>query len=103
MSRFHGNCRAVPIYVYECEKCGHQFEYMQSMAEPAKTECEACQGKLMKIIAPTAFVLKGGGWYKDLYSSSPKGGESSKGAATKSTSTSQAASTSTAASGGGTS
>lgn len=60
----------VPIYVYECQKCSQQWEYMQAVGEGPKTECEKCGGKLEKIMAPTAFVLKGGGWYKDLYSSS---------------------------------
>jgi putative FmdB family regulatory protein len=63
----------VPIYVYECESCHRQFEYMQTMSEARKTECEACGGALTRVIAPTAFVLKGGGWYKDLYSSSKSG------------------------------
>lgn len=70
----------VPIYVYECQGCSQQWEYMQSVGEAPKTECEKCAGKLEKIIAPTAFVLKGGGWYKDLYSSSSsKSGGSSTG------------------------
>jgi putative FmdB family regulatory protein len=66
----------VPIYVYECDACQGRFEYSQSLSEPPKTVCESCGGKLAKIIVPIAFHLKGGGWYKDLYSSS-KGGESS--------------------------
>jgi putative FmdB family regulatory protein len=59
----------VPIYVYECSSCGERFEYSQSMSEPPKTVCESCSGKLEKVIVPIAFHLKGGGWYKDLYSS----------------------------------
>ncbi len=67
----------MPIYVYECQKCQQQWEYMQSVNEAPKKKCEKCKGKLEKIIAPTAFVLKGGGWGKDLYSSSkPSGGSS---------------------------
>jgi putative FmdB family regulatory protein len=63
----------VPIYVYECASCGERFEYQQSLSEPPKTVCENCSGKLEKIIAPTAFHLKGGGWYKDLYASKKAG------------------------------
>jgi putative FmdB family regulatory protein len=66
----------VPIYVYECSSCGERFEYTQSLSEPKKTICEKCGGALEKVIAPTAFHLKGGGWYKDLYSSSKSGGSS---------------------------
>jgi putative FmdB family regulatory protein len=64
----------VPIYVYECEQCSERFEYQQSMKEPPKTVCESCSGKLNKVIVPIAFHLKGGGWYKDLYSSNKPGG-----------------------------
>ena len=37
-----------------------------------KEACEACGGKLERLISTSGFVLKGGGWYKDLYSSSKK-------------------------------
>ncbi len=66
----------MPIYVYECETCNQRFEYMQSMSDAPKTECESCGGKLQKVIVPIAFHLKGGGWYKDLYSSSKPGASS---------------------------
>jgi putative FmdB family regulatory protein len=66
----------VPIYVYECDQCNGRFEYSQKMADPPMTVCETCGGKLQKIIVPIAFHLKGGGWYKDLYSSTKGGGDS---------------------------
>src|SRR5262249_45574207 len=50
---------AMPIYVYECQQCGKEFEYSQSINDAPKTVCEECGGKLVRIIAPTAFVLKG--------------------------------------------
>ena len=62
----------MPTYEYECKKCGKHFEYFQSMSEPKKTECEECKGELERLISPSGFILKGGGWYKDLYSSSKK-------------------------------
>lgn len=70
----------MPIYEYQCQSCEKVFEYMQRMADDPKTECEACQGALERLISQSAFHLKGGGWYKDLYSSVKKddaGGESS--------------------------
>jgi putative FmdB family regulatory protein len=63
----------MPIYEYECEKCGAHAEYLQSMSEAPKTTCEKCGGALHRVISPSGFILKGGGWYKDLYSK-PKGG-----------------------------
>ena len=100
----------MPIYVYECEKCHKRAEYLQSMSDPAKTECEQCQGPLQRVITGTAFHLKGGGWYKDLYSSTPSSGgdsssssPSSSGSSTKteSTSTTPSTSTTTKSDGGG--
>ena len=60
----------MPVYEYKCNACGREFEYQQRMSDPDKTVCEAC-GKeaLERIISRTAFSLKGGGWYKDLYAS----------------------------------
>jgi putative FmdB family regulatory protein len=59
----------MPVYEYRCLTCGKEFEYQQRMADPAKTVCEACGGELERLISRTAFQLKGGGWYKDLYAS----------------------------------
>jgi putative FmdB family regulatory protein len=63
----------MPIYEYECEACAAHAEYLQSMSEPPKTVCEKCGGKLVRVISPSGFILKGGGWYKDLYSKPPGG------------------------------
>jgi len=62
----------MPIYEYECQKCKKNFEYTQGIKEPKKETCEECGGALERLISPSGFVLKGGGWYKDLYSSSKK-------------------------------
>jgi putative FmdB family regulatory protein len=72
------NSAAVPIYEYQCQgKCKKVFEYMQSMKDPPMKKCEKCGGKLEKQLSASGFVLKGGGWYKDLYASSkPSGGDS---------------------------
>jgi putative FmdB family regulatory protein len=57
----------MPVYEYQCQACGRDFEYQQRMTEPEKTVCEACGGALDRLISRTAFQLKGAGWYKDLY------------------------------------
>ena len=60
----------MPTYEYACEKCEHQFEAEQRItADPIKT-CPACRSRRVKrLISQTSFVLKGSGWYSDLYSS----------------------------------
>ena len=66
----------MPVYEYQCKACGRDFEYQQRMSDPDKTTCEACGGALDRLISRTAFALKGGGWYKDLYASpKPEGGK----------------------------
>jgi putative FmdB family regulatory protein len=69
----------MPIYEYECSKCQRRFDYLQTMSEPPKTKCEACGGKLERMISPAGFILKGGGWHKDLYASPRPGSSSSDG------------------------
>jgi putative FmdB family regulatory protein len=67
----------MPIYEYECDKCGHAFEREQRISDPPVKTCPKCKGrKVTKLISQTSFVLKGGGWYADGYSDS-KGGKSS--------------------------
>lgn len=72
----------MPVYEYQCKACGRDFEYQQRMSDPDKTTCEACGGALDRLISRTAFALKGGGWYKDLYASpKPESGGKADGAA----------------------
>lgn len=66
----------MPIYEYQCGKCSGTFEYTQKISDEPKTVCETCGGELQRLISRTAFSLKGGGWYKDLYSSPKPGGDS---------------------------
>src|SRR5688572_30467099 len=99
----------MPIYEYVCESCGKLNEVLQKVADPAPEQCDACnaKGPLQKVVSRSSFVLKGGGWYSDLYGSTKKGGASdakpSSGAAkdvaskTESTSSSSGSSTSSSA------
>lgn len=59
----------MPIYEYQCESCGRQFEVMQRMTEPLIAMCERCGGHVRKLISQTSFVLKGTGWYVTDYPS----------------------------------
>jgi len=60
----------MPIYEYQCRKCGHEFEREQRIVEDPIKKCPACKSNQAKrLISKTSFVLKGGGWYNDLYSS----------------------------------
>jgi putative FmdB family regulatory protein len=56
----------MPTYVYECAKCGDEFELWQSFSdEPLKRHRGGCGGKVTKVIQPAGIVLKGSGFYKN--------------------------------------
>ncbi len=59
-------------YEYACTGCGHAWEAEQSISAPALTECPSCKQATAKrqVSGGAGFILKGGGWYADLYSSS---------------------------------
>jgi len=61
----------MPIYEYACEKCDSEFEVEQRITDDPIKSCPRCKSrKVKRLISRTSFVLKGGGWYSDLYSSS---------------------------------
>jgi putative FmdB family regulatory protein len=54
----------MPIYEYQCTACGHAFDTLQKVSEPALTDCPACQqANLQKMVSAPSFQLKGTGWY----------------------------------------
>lgn len=58
----------MPIYEYECTKCGKTTEAMQKFSDPPLCECSHCHGELRKMISMSTFHLKGSGWYTTDYS-----------------------------------
>lgn len=59
----------MPIYEYECKKCGHLKEVFQRFSDSPITKCELCNGKMRKLISQNSFHLKGTGWYVTDYAS----------------------------------
>ena len=59
-------------YEYLCSACQHAWEAEQPISEPAIKICPACGKEAAKrqVSGGAGFILKGGGWYADLYSSS---------------------------------
>ncbi len=65
----------MPIYEYECDKCGAVFEAIQAIsAKPLKT-CNGLgcddkdNGKVRRLVSASGFILKGSGWYTSEYPS----------------------------------
>ncbi len=57
----------MPIYEYECSKCGKVFEAFQRITEEPLTKCKFCEGRINRLISQCSFQLKGTGWYVTDY------------------------------------
>jgi len=59
----------MPIYEYECKKCGHRFDVMQSFSDPPVKTCQSngCRGRVRKVISPPAVIFKGSGFHVNDY------------------------------------
>lgn len=68
----------MPIYEYECVKCGH-FEVTQRITENPLSRCPTCKAKVKKLISNTSFQLKGTGWYITDYARKEKAQDGEKG------------------------
>lgn len=80
----------MPIYEYECTKCGHQTEIWQKFSDAPMTKCEMCKGKVKKLISQSTFHLKGTGWYVTDYASKRGGSGEKKGKTDKDSTTKKA-------------
>jgi putative FmdB family regulatory protein len=52
----------MPIYEYECPKCG-RFDVLQKMSAPALSTHDVCGSKVRKLMSAGAFAFKGSGFY----------------------------------------
>jgi putative FmdB family regulatory protein len=62
----------MPTYEYACTSCSNEWEAEQSIKDAALTNCPRCNHATARrqISRGTGFILKGSGWYSDLYASS---------------------------------
>jgi putative FmdB family regulatory protein len=70
----------MPLYEYECKKCGHRFEKIQKFSDKMIKKCPECGGQVEQMISAPAVQFKGSGWYVTDYakkgSSAGAGGDS---------------------------
>jgi len=63
----------MPIYEYRCTVCGKVFDKWQSFQDPPPPcpedhpHTEDGEPETVRLLSRGAFILKGGGWYKDGY------------------------------------
>jgi putative FmdB family regulatory protein len=63
----------MPRYQYLCSLCEREQLVIKSIKDFDREEhCPVCNTEMSRQISRTSFQLKGGGWAKDLYSSTPK-------------------------------
>jgi putative FmdB family regulatory protein len=69
---------AMPLYEYQCKRCKHTFEKIQTFSAQPIRKCPECQGPVEKLLSAPAVQFKGTGWYATDYA---RKGSSSKPAA----------------------
>ena len=65
----------MPLYEYECKKCGHRFEKIQKFSDRMVKKCPVCGGKVEQMISAPAVQFKGSGWYVTDYAKKPASGD----------------------------
>jgi putative FmdB family regulatory protein len=71
----------MPLYEYQCKKCGHRFEKIQKFSDKKIKKCPECGGPVEQVISAPAVQFKGSGWYVTDYakkSSAPATSDSGK-------------------------
>jgi putative FmdB family regulatory protein len=60
----------MPIYEYECQKCGHTLEALQKFSDKPLRECPECgRHQLKRLVSAPLFRLTGSGWYETDFKS----------------------------------
>jgi putative FmdB family regulatory protein len=50
----------MPIYEYECTKCGNRFEQLEETTSPPRAACPKCGAKAKRLISGGAAILMKG-------------------------------------------
>ena len=82
----------MPIYEYECAKCGKRIEVIQKMSDKPLKKHADCGGTLHKLVSAAGFQFKGTGWYVTDYARKDAKTESKESKETKETTSSKDAS-----------
>lgn len=65
----------MPIYEYQCKKCGAHLEAFLKLSDKRPTRCRKCGGRLEKLVSTPSIQFKGEGWYVTDYARKDRGAE----------------------------
>lgn len=57
----------MPLYEYQCKKCGHRFEKIRKFSDKPFKKCPECGGAVEQLLSAPAVQFKGSGWYVTDY------------------------------------
>ena len=57
----------MPLYEYQCKKCGHRFERIQKFSDKWSRNVPNAAAAVEQIISAPAVQFKGSGWYVTDY------------------------------------
>jgi putative FmdB family regulatory protein len=53
----------MPLYEYQCDACGREFELIRKFSDPPLEKCPHCGGTVRKLFSSPAIQFKGSGFY----------------------------------------
>jgi putative FmdB family regulatory protein len=68
----------MPVYEYECLKCGDRFEEIQKFSDAPLKKHNGCGGKVKRLLSAPAIQFKGSGWYITDYARKGTDGDGKK-------------------------
>lgn len=69
----------MPVYEYQCKKCGHVFDREHPIGEKKRYRCPECScANTQKIISAVGVIFKGNGFYATDNRKSSNGGSTPK-------------------------
>ena len=88
----------MPLYSYQCDSCGNEFDLRQSFSAEPVHDCPACANTARRRIHAVGVIYKGSGFYTTDYArksdSSQRSSESSEASSPSSSSSSSESSSS---------